>query len=59
MEILQKRENFLKILGKLYLKFEQLSNNIFIEILTYPLRKFLEKFVDISGKLSGMNVAKI
>ncbi len=59
MESLQKEDNFLKILGKLYIKFEQFSNKIFIEMLTKFLRKFLEKFVQILGKFSRMNVATI
>ncbi len=41
------------------LKFEQFSSKIFIEILIKFLRKFLVTFVEISGKLSEVNINKI
>ncbi len=58
MEILQKRENFLESwvnyntnLSNSQVKFYQDPDQIF--------RKFSEKFVEISRKLSGTNVSKI
>ncbi len=58
MESLGKGENFLEILDKLYVKFEQFSNKILSRSWVI-LWKFLEKCVQISGKVLGMNVAKI
>ncbi len=46
-------------MGKLQLKFGQFSSKNFIEILTKFLRKFSKKFVEISRKLLGTNIANI
>ncbi len=50
----KKGENFLEILCKLYVKFE-----IFSSKTTKFLRKFLEKFVQISGKFSEIMLQKL
>ncbi len=59
MEILQKRENFYGNFGYTFTKIWAILKQNFIEISTKFFIKILEKFVEILGKLFGMNVAKI
>ncbi len=55
LEILRENKNFLGILGKLELKFELFSS----KILSKLWLNFWENFVEISGKLSRMNISNI
>ncbi len=56
MEILQKRENFHGNFGYSYTKIWAILKKKIIEISTKFLMKIFEKFVEISGKLLGMNL---
>ncbi len=53
-----KGENFLEILGILYVKFEQFSSKILRSWLNF-WGNFFKKFVQISGEFLGMNATKI